>query len=236
MLFYFEIEMKNVNVPTETIKMQTLDYVNLVGTFVPAKKPNAPALLLLHMLGQDRWSFAPIYETLRDAGYALMSIDFRGHGQSINQGTQKINWETFSSEDWQKLLLDVQSALVQLKKQHGVDSARIGILGASIGANFAAKAASEDPRIKCAFLLSPGLDYRGVRIEEALQNLSKRPVVIFAAKEDKYSFESAQKMQEIGENVILEELEGDAHGTILFSASPEVNNLIVKHLKKYLPA
>ena len=54
----------------------------------------------------------------------------------------------------------------------------IGIAGASIGANVARAAAADDPAIRSLALLSPGLDYRSLRTEAAMQKYGARPALL----------------------------------------------------------
>ena len=45
----------------------------------------------------------------------------------------------------------------------------IGLAGASIGANLALLDAADDPGVMSVALLSPGIDYRGLRTEAAMK-------------------------------------------------------------------
>ena len=70
---------------------------------------------------------------------------------------------------------DVKAARRHLAARPEVNHSRIGIAGASIGANLAVLAAVDDPTVTSLALLSPTLDYRGLRIEAALRKYGKRP-------------------------------------------------------------
>src|SRR5882757_8218106 len=56
------------------------DGVKIVGDV--AGNPDAPAVVLLHGGGQTRHSWSAAVEPLRDAGYFVVNVDLRGHGDS----------------------------------------------------------------------------------------------------------------------------------------------------------
>ena len=69
----------------EEISFTTFDGVLIKGSFYPSGKgSNAPVVMFLHKLGSDRtkgeWN--ALAERLQTTGYAVLSFDFRGHGQS----------------------------------------------------------------------------------------------------------------------------------------------------------
>src|SRR5208283_5764756 len=72
----------------QKIHFETYDKVDLQGTWYPSSKAGAssPAVLLLHKIGgnrsQEGWD--AVIEKLTDAGFAVLSFDFRGHGDSTS--------------------------------------------------------------------------------------------------------------------------------------------------------
>ena len=98
---------------------------------------------------------------------------------------------------------------------------RVGIIGASIGANLAALAASADATIASLALLSPSGDYRGLRIDAAARKI-KRPMLLVAGDDDPYASRSARELQKDGggprELLILKQA---GHGTAMLSRDPD---------------
>jgi pimeloyl-ACP methyl ester carboxylesterase len=225
-----------VGVPTERVSFLTSDGITVVGTFVPAKKLRAPALLLLHMLGRDKNTYAPVIPALREAGYGLLALDFRGHGDSTEKNRQKFSWEDFEEADWKGTLIDAQEALAVLRKERGVDPERIGIIGASIGANIALTAAGNDPGVRSLVLLSPGADYRGIPAEPGAIKSKDRPALIAVAQDDSYSHDSSQALSKIMPQATVHVIKGDVHGTNMFAADPSLIEKIVQHLQNTLPS
>ena len=71
----------------KTIDLTAQDGLSLKATFYPAKgaEPTAPALLLLHMAYGDRRAWHSFAQAAQDAGYAVLALDSRGHGESAGE-------------------------------------------------------------------------------------------------------------------------------------------------------
>ncbi|MCH7760566.1 dienelactone hydrolase family protein, partial [candidate division TA06 bacterium] len=107
------------------------------------------------------------------------------------------------------------------------------VIGASIGGNVALNYAATDERVKGVVLLSAGLDYRGVKTEEAMKAYGDRPVLIVASEEDKYAYQSAKKLYELakGEKE-LKIYKNAGHGTRIFDKEEGLEDLILNWLEK----
>ena len=68
--------------PASDVRIRGSDGIVLAGTFWPGRRPDSPAVLLLHGVRSSRASTAPTAAWLANRGYAALTIDFRGHGQS----------------------------------------------------------------------------------------------------------------------------------------------------------
>jgi pimeloyl-ACP methyl ester carboxylesterase len=75
---------------SQKLTFETVDKVTLRGTFYPSAKDGkkSPPVLLLHKLGSTEGRQTPGFESLAKAlqakGFAVLSFDFRGHGDSTN--------------------------------------------------------------------------------------------------------------------------------------------------------
>ena len=67
----------------DPVKITTVDGVDLHGLFFPSPKKDAPAVILLHPLGDTGMtkSYTSLAESLQP-NYSVMCFDFRGHGKS----------------------------------------------------------------------------------------------------------------------------------------------------------
>jgi pimeloyl-ACP methyl ester carboxylesterase len=67
---------------SENVKFDSADGVELRGAFYPASKAKAPAVLMLHRYGGDRKGWDNLARALQKKGLAVLTFDFRGHGES----------------------------------------------------------------------------------------------------------------------------------------------------------
>jgi predicted acyl esterase len=114
---------------TRTDQMLAMgDGVSLATTFYApdgSMPPGGwPGVLLLHGLGQDRWTMNAIAEQFfAPNGYAVLTVDARGHGESGG----------FSTLTGAREVADYATVLSWFRLRPGVGDTRIGALGFSIG-------------------------------------------------------------------------------------------------------
>jgi len=184
------------------IGMVTEDGVHIQGTYYRPAAVNAPGVVLLHMLGRNRHDWDAFARDLQNAGYGVIAIDLRGHGDSGGK------------RQWANMTHDAAIAASFIRSRPEIDPGRIIMMGASIGANIAINAAAADVAILGVALLSPGLDYRGVKTEAAVRAYGARPLFIAASSEDSYAAQSARKLDGMaqGPHQLLI-LKNQGHGT-----------------------
>jgi len=86
---------------SETVTFKTADGVTLSGTFYPSggKKDKKAVVLLLHNFdhknggGANKDGWPTLAKTLQEAGYAVLSFDFRGFGDSKDVN-KEVFWDT----------------------------------------------------------------------------------------------------------------------------------------------
>lgn len=219
----------------ETWNIESSDEVTLVGYYyAPASetpRSATPGVLLLHMLNRSAADWKEEAEALAAEGYAVLAMDLRGHGESalVRQGLT-VSPMQLTPDDFQAMLNDARLALDTLVERGGADPNRLAIIGASIGANIALSRAAVDPRVQVVALLSPGMDYRGVTLDQPIKRYGTRPLLIAAAEGDTYSAESARVLELLAQgNKELRMYSGDRHGTDMFAGS-DLRRLILKWL------
>jgi len=226
-------EDKRVFVFKREIKYFSVDSVLVVGTLYPPSKKISQTVVLLHMLSRNRVDWEPFATKLWKKGYGILSIDLRGHGESVKMGDEVLDFRKFSKEMYQNMVLDVKAAVEFLKEEKRIDTENIVIMGASIGGNVALNYAATDERVKGVVLLSAGLDYRGVKTEEAMREYGERPVLIVTSEEDKYAYQSAKKLYEIAKGTKeLKIYKNAGHGTRIFDKEEGLKDLILTWLDK----
>jgi pimeloyl-ACP methyl ester carboxylesterase len=197
------------------------DGVSLVGSyFKPSIGINnsTPSVILLHMLGSDRGTWDNFAQKLSQNGYAVLSVDLRGHGESIKQANSTISYQSFMPRNFKNMTLDVKAAKKYLAEERDANPNQISIIGASIGANLALNYAASDQSIKSVILLSPGLNYRGISTLDSIMKY-KNPTYIVAAEKDSESAKDSKILCEkitCAENLRIFENSND-HGTDILS-------------------
>ncbi len=193
------------------------DGLRLSGWLFRGTPEPTPAVLLLHMLGGRKEDWLPLVTPLQMAGYTVLVFDLRGSG------------ETGGAPDWALARQDVADMMDALRGIDGVDPQRLGLVGASIGANLALNDCAVDLFCQVVAALSPGLDYRGVTTEGAVAQLGDRPLLLVAGVGDVTSATSAQALDRLATGPHeMRLLDTAAHGTDLLTADPALlNDLVV---------
>jgi alpha-beta hydrolase superfamily lysophospholipase len=175
------------------------------------------------MQGRTRRDWDLMGTLLAARGVAALAIDLRNHGESSTGPG--------SADDSMPFVNDVRAALDYLSSRPDLVAGPRGIVGASVGANLAAVAAAGAPAVSALVLLSPGLDYRNVRIEQPLRKYGDRAALVVLSQEDPYAARSARVLATAGTGVRdVRFLEGAGHGTVMLSHVPDLVDTIVDWL------
>ncbi|MDH5405038.1 MAG: alpha/beta hydrolase [Candidatus Aminicenantes bacterium] len=218
------------------INLTTEDNVNLVGTYYAPRKGDSPALLLVHGMNRTRLDWVGLARLLQANGYGVLTIDLRGHGDSMQQGDRLIRWVSFSDEDFRRMLMDIASGIQFLKSRAEIDPYMIGIVGTEMGANLALNYASQNRQIGAVVLISPGLNYRGVSCVGAITSYRMRPVLLIASEEDVYSAFSANELYSLAQGIKdLKTYRNAGHGNRLLWKEEGAGGMIMEWLKIHLP-
>ncbi|HEU0051335.1 MAG TPA: alpha/beta fold hydrolase [Patescibacteria group bacterium] len=220
----------------ERVVIQTQDQVVLVGSFDPAQNAKR-VVLLLHMMPMDRESWANFQSVLTASGMASLAIDLRGHGESTVQDGRTIHYQAFSDEEHQASREDV-SASINWLMHRGFPLNRVGIVGASFGANLALQAMIDHPEIPALALLSPGENYHGVETFDYAPRLlaSQSLWAAGSAGDDQESFDAAKKIVERAPCAGKEfkSYTAAGHGTLLFQNDPKLMSYLAEWLNVHI--
>jgi dienelactone hydrolase len=169
----------------------------------------------------------------------VLAIDLRGHGETVDAGGNRGAVDALTDADYKAMLKDIKAAHDWLVKQRGLETDRVGIIGASIGANLGILYAATDRRVRTVVAMSPGLDYRGLKPIPALDAYDKRPLYLLVSKHDKDSYGACEKFKAAAvkaKPVSLRSFDGAEHGTDLLGAHPGLDSTIATGwLLNYLP-
>jgi len=201
------------------------DGVVIAGEFHEAASHPAPAVLLVHMLSRTHADWGGLPERVRDAGITALAIDLRGHGQSSG-----------SPQDLQAMVGDVRAAALWLSTRPNVRGDQIAIVGASLGASLALLAAVNVPQVRAIALLSPSLDYRGLRTDNSLiKRLGSRSIWLAASDQDPLALRSLHDIAAEPSGPREQHVSSTlAHGTVLLDKDGDLARSLVDWLRRSL--
>ena len=207
------------------VRFVSTDGTTLTGEFFEAANRPSPGVVLVHMLSRHKGDWRGLPDRIRDAGITALTIDLRGHGGSSG-----------SAADLKEMIQDVRAAVRWLASRANVRPDAIAIVGASLGASLALLAAAELPQVRAIGLLSPSLDYRGLRTDTGLvKRLGSRSLWLAASIDDPlalrtlrdFAAESSGPREQMVSSAA-------AHGTMLLDRDGDVFRGLVDWLRRSL--
>jgi alpha/beta superfamily hydrolase len=211
-------------VEPERVEVMAVDDLVLVGDYYAAPDAEAPSVLLLHMLESNRRAWNPLIPPLLEAGYNVLAVDLRGHG------------ETRGIRDWEAAQTDTQTWLTWMREQPNVADDQIAIIGASIGTILALNGCAADEQCLTAIALSP-VSFRGLETDQAVsEGLSEKSVLLITGQRDDDSPEVTRQMLEISSgNIAAHFYNVGTHGTdMLNPRRVETSESIIKLILLWL--
>lgn len=204
------------------ITLRTSDGRTIPASFTEARNRSAPAVVLVPMLGRSKDDWSALADRLAEAGIHALAIDLPAASVPGDGGLAR--WAD-----------DVTAAITYAVSRPEGPAPVVGIIGASLGANLAVVAAAGDGHVQSLALLSPTLDYRGVRIESAYRQYGARPALLVASLSDPYAARSVRTL--VGQEPTTHEVhwsDAVAHGTMLLGADGALTARIVDWFRRTL--
>ncbi len=135
----------DVGLSAQSVRLPTADNKTLFAWFVSASVPvPAPTVLVMHGWGANASLMLPALAPLHAAGFSVMLMDARCHGQSDDA--------PFTSLP--RFAEDIEAGMDWLQRQPAVDSKRIAIMGHSVGAGAALLCATRRNDVRAVISLS----------------------------------------------------------------------------------
>ena len=179
----------------------------LSASYYPSKTKDstAPVVLLVHERERSRKDFeepiaelkkVSLAEDLQKQGYAVLAIDFRGHGASVPR-------RTLARGDWPAVVVDIQAAYYCLVDRHNwgeLNVSKLGVVAMGEGANAATNWAAQGGGVSsegrtsdlgALVLISPMVDMQsqGLTMKGPVTALAARlPLNFLVGERDNSSF------------------------------------------------
>jgi alpha-beta hydrolase superfamily lysophospholipase len=207
------------------VTFQSPDGTTIAGEFFEAAARPSPGVVLVHMLSRTRSDWHALPDRIRDAGITALTIDLRGHGGSSG-----------SASDLTAMVQDVRAAVQWLASRANVRPDAIAIVGASLGASLALLATAQTQLVRAVGVVSPSLDYRGLRTDTALiKRIGARPIWMAASTEDPLALRTVRDFAAESSGPREQHLSSAAaHGTRLLERDDEVARALVDWLRRSL--
>lgn len=176
---------------TSDVEIRTSDNVKLHASFLapPTKKSDSgspsPGVLLVHDAGGDRHQLDDLALRLQKSGFAVLSVDLRGHGdsQDASGGWSRLGEEERNRE-WALATRDVEAASEWLLSQSEVHSTNLSLVGLGSGCALAVRHAKRDENVRCVVLIAPRSKDFGFDVAADLIKIEGLPTLVLAAKDD----------------------------------------------------
>jgi pimeloyl-ACP methyl ester carboxylesterase len=179
----------------------------------------------VHGEGGDRTAWTPLVPRLREAGFAVLAIDLRGHGES-GSGPERSPSAAVRSP-FESMDLDVWGAYDWVVQQPGIDRGRFALIGAELGASVALRYAALDRSVDAVICLSPGAVCHGLDARADLERIRGRRLLMLTTADDEAAVRELSKPVR---GAKVKRCDGQGRGTQLLEAGRYADREIVEFL------
>ncbi len=221
------------------VEYETKDGFILHSTlgFPKDKRAKYPLVILLHSIGYSSKYWMDLPLDFKKAGFAVLAIDFRGHGSSIYDANfRKKNWLYMSNKSFLKYPSDVNGYIDYIGENYkNISTSHIVLVGADIGANTAILAADKMKiKPKAMVLISPTAKFKDLYTPIALANLVSTPAFTLVSSKDRYSTAQANYLKRFAQNEFtIKSYPNGGAGMLMLKVnsgmSVDIVNWVVKH-------
>lgn len=169
------------------VTYRTADGIQVVATFTPpATVPPWPAVVLMHQYQGTRAQWDDLTPDLLAAGLAVLAPDARAHGESLRRvrADGGYDFETDRANTLDGWPDDVAAAVAWLTTRGDIEPDRIGVGGASVGANTAWIASAVVPAVRRAVAVSGRFEPGRLLMGEDIPNFQPRSVLFQSDREE----------------------------------------------------
>lgn len=181
------------------VSLRTEDKIVLKGSFyapkVSKKKSTpAPAALLLHDASKSREELEELAAYLHKRGFAVLTLDLRGHGDSATEKAAFEKWDEKEREtNWSLSSRDVDAAAEFLLEQDGVHTTNLSIVGFGAASALAVRRAMVDENVRALVMVDPDPKSYGYNLVNGVSELEGLPTLVMSSMKQK---EVARRLQD----------------------------------------
>jgi pimeloyl-ACP methyl ester carboxylesterase len=171
----------------EEVVLETSDGLKLAATFQsPGRGGRAPGVLLVHDAGARRESLDDVAKYLRRRGFAVLTLDLRGHGKSPGS-EQPFGQLTREDQErlWTFALRDLEAAGAFLRGRRDVHTTNLSVIGVGRSSALALRYASQDENVRAVALIGAGEDQLGFALPDEIRRCGGLPTLLVASKDER---------------------------------------------------
>lgn len=230
------------NYTKKNLTVITSDGFSLKADLVYPKiknKKDYETVVLLHSHGTNSGWWGGIPTTLLENGYAVLTIDLRGHGASVyNSKLVKVSWKSLTNNAYKKYPNDVMQVINYIRdeypKMHFFD--KWAIIGSDIGGSAGVIAADKlDIKPKTIVLLSPVVQTRGLYIPVSIAQLNDVDFLSISSVDDASALEAEKYLRKFAQNEFsVYTSPAKSSGMVMLKNDPEIAPLVIEWVNQYL--
>lgn len=230
------------NYTKKELKTVSADGFNIISTFVYPKvqqQKEFSTVVLLHSLGYNSGWWGSLEQELLNQGFAVLSIDLRGHGKSIyNSKLAKVSWKDLKNSAYAKYPEDVLAVINNIKEEN---TKRIffnnwAIVGADIGASAGVLVSDKiETKPTAIVMISPVVETKGLYIPVSVAHLDDVDFLTIAGTGDSEAVKAQNYLKKFAQkDFTCYTSPSKSSGMIMLKNDAELSTLISQWLKEYL--
>lgn len=180
---------------------------------------NEVAVILSHMRPNDQTAWFEFAQELADEGYAVLTFDFRGYGESDGD------------QDFAKLDEDLSAAMQFMRRDRGKET--VFLIGASMGGTTTLVVAAREDTAGVVTISAPA-QFEDQDAVSVIANVME-PTLLVASEDDTQAMLSLQALLDATSQSLESEIyAGNLHGTNLFQSESEHADTIRQRIFQFL--
>ena len=196
-------------------------------------------VVLLHSLGYNSQWWGDLPNELLNRGYAVLTIDLRGHGNSVyTSKLTKISWKSMKNSAYAKYPDDIIRVLNSIKSEN---TRRIFfndwvIVGSDIGASAGVLAADKwTSKPKTIVMISPVVKTKGLYVPVSIAQLDGVDFLTITGTDDTDSKEASSYLKKFAQEEFAEfTSESKTSGMLMLKNDPGLSKMISEWVSEYL--
>lgn len=230
------------NFVTKDIKAIADDGFNITATLTYPKVKNqreVSTVILLHSLGYNSQWWETLPDELLAKGYAVLSIDLRGHGGSVyNSKLVKQSWKSMKNSAYAKYPNDVLAVINKVKEENTkkIFFNNWAIIGADIGASAGVLAADNMPvHPKTIVMISPVVKAKGLYIPVSIAHLSGVDFLSISGTDDIMSKDAEKYLMKFAQDEFITfTSDSKTTGMLMLKNDPGLAKMLSEWVTEYL--